>query len=80
MNKWLQGSASVARRLNVEPSFQSLTFLTGVAMRKSDLDGEIWALNESDVLSCVSVCACVVFHIEEIESIGICTQPGPCEL
>lgn len=39
-NEWLQGSASVARRLSVDPSFQSLTFLTGVTMRKSDLAGK----------------------------------------
>lgn len=77
VSEWLQGSASVAGRLNVDPSCQSLTLLTGVATRKSDFGGEARALHESDVLLCVSVCVrahvCVVFDFEDIESIGICT-------
>lgn len=62
VNEWLQGSASVAGRLNVDPSVQTSTFLTRVAMRKSDLGGEAQAFKESDVVLCVPVCCLALWR------------------
>lgn len=40
VNEWLQGSASLTGRLSADPQVQSLTFLTAVMIRKSDIDGK----------------------------------------